>query len=30
MEAVSSAFGVDIQNVLQGAAGKLSAPEEDE
>ena len=30
LEGVSSAFGVDIQSVLQGAAGKIAAPKEEE
>ena len=30
LEGVSSAFGVDIQSVIQGAAGKISSPEGDE
>ena len=30
LEGVSSAFGVDIQSVIQGAAGKIASPEADE
>lgn len=30
LEGVSSAFGVDIQSVIQGAAGKIAPPEGDE
>jgi flotillin len=30
LEGVSSAFGVDIQSVIQGAARKIASPEADE